>query len=135
MAFDITNKVVRSPYEYIGGTERKEVADVTATTAAQDWTTARKFHRAFVRLSTYTAGDAGVVNVMQLEASDVSNFATNVDILDVRVLHKAADTANSTPTFTLAGSTGLVAGKQFARVKFTLGVNAAINADIIFEAA
>ena len=131
MAFDITNMAIKSPIDF-DNAARATVTDATGNTTASDFTVARRNFRAYVAFSPFTEGDAGAISSVALEVSDVANFASNVDTLDVRLVTPAA--INGLPAFTLGGQTPLLAGKRYARISISLGTNAAGNFDAIIDA-
>lgn len=130
MPFDITNRATHAG-EFIPQ-QRFLITDATGNSPAQDAGYPCRNWRAYVRATSFTEGDASTTSAFALEVSNVSNFASNVETLDVVLLTPAS--LSGLPSFTLAGM-AQGTDRRYARVSVALGTNAAVNYDAIVEAA
>lgn len=127
MAFDITNKGVTFPVQFIA-TKRVELADLTATSAGQDMGAAYRSFRALIYQKAFTAGTGTRFVTYSIDVADNSAMSTNLRTVATGVVLRADE-----QTLILFGQTPFVAGQQFARVGVVEDGTDAATFDAVLE--
>ena len=104
-----------------------DLADKTATTAAQDAVVACRFFMAYISIKTYVVGSATVGPIFKLLVSSVTGMTTPVVVDQITGDNTAS--ATETQAYMLMGMVPSSAGLEFFQVSVTLSGSATIAFD------